>query len=438
MAKVKSKKTPEKAYKGEITLAFDYQGSHRYPIKSEYITYVMIEKMYENVNILPVIYLNVSLDAELYDKVIQGVNDSKFYLKIRKKNAKSKTASFAPVLEDTFTYVTSNTNVNFGDDLNTASSEDSSYMKLMIGLVSANMTNELRKNFNNVYNNISQEDMLKNVAMNGLGKIVMEPLDYNLTYKSFLIPPKSSRYKMIQYIFDKAPFYNSNFTFFMDFDCTYLVSKNGKSVDKGDGKPGSVIVNIKKYSEKDGYKDGATEKNGAYILNVNASDSNLIVNNATPMATNKIVSYWDTIEENKEYEMANNNVYNTEKTTYIRSNKAAAIKNELDTTAVMLELSKQNIDGDIFTPNKVFNVTHYGSNAKYNGTYFLSFKREFYYINEKKEFIVTTNVGLKKTTNEEIISSSSDRPNRSYNSFTSSSGDNGSNSRLAGTDARMV
>ena len=43
----------------------------------------------------------------------------------------------------------------------------------------------------------------------------------------------------------------------------------------------------------------------------------------------------------------------------------------------------------------------FGSNARYNCTYFLSFKREFYYINEKKEFIVTTNVGLKKTTNEE-------------------------------------
>ena len=40
--------------------------------------------------------------------------------------------------------------------------------------------------------------------------------------------------------------------------------------------------------------------------------------------------------------------------------------------------------------------------------------------------------------NEEIIGSSSDRPNRSYNSFTSSSGANGSNSRLAGTDARMA
>ena len=438
MAKVKSRNTPNRAFKGEITLAFDYQGSQRIPIRSEYISYLMIERMYENVNVLPIIYLNVSLDSELYDKVIKGMNNSKFYLKVRKKDALSKTASFEVILEDTFTYVASNTNVDFGDELNKESAKNVSFKKIMLGLVSAEMTNKLRKSFNGVYNNVTTDDLIRKVALDGLGKIVMEDLQYNESFESFLIPPKPTRYRFIQYLFDKKPFYNSNFTFFMDFDCTYLVSKNGKAVDKGDGKATGVVINVKNYTDKEGFKDGAKEENGANVINVSGSDTNLIVNNATPLSTNKIVGYWDTIENNKEFEMANNNVYNTEKTSFVRTNKAAAVKNELDTTAVMLELTKQNIDCDIFTPNKVFNVNNYGSNAQYNGVYFLSYKREFYYINEDKEFIITSNVGLKKATNEEVLNSDGTEPVNNYNANTSSTAANGPNSHLATTDARRA
>ena len=436
MAKVKTSKPPRQAYKGEITLAFDYKGNQRMDIKSEYIKYLMIERMFENVNVLPVIYVQVALDSELYTKVVSGSDDSKFYLKIRKKDAFSKTSIYTTVLEDTFTYVTSTTNANFDENLETKHSADSSYKQIMIGLISAEMTNLMRTSFNSIYSNVDQNSLLRNLALGGLSNVVMQDLDNNVVYDSFLVPPKPTRYRLIQYIFDKSPFYNSNFTFFMDFDCTYLVSKNGVSVGKPDGKPMTVIVNIEDYSDRDSYKDGSTMENGAYVLHVNASDTNLIVNNATPMATNKIVSYWDDIPENKEYTIANNNVYNTEKTTYVRSNKAAAIKNELDTSAVMLELSKQNIDGDIFTPNKVFNVKNYGDNARYDGVYFLSYKREFYYINEDKEFTVTSNIGLKKTTNEEPIGTVGDTSRRVNNSYSVTSATEGS-SRPA-TDARYA
>ena len=54
----------KKAYKGEITLAFDYKSStksKRYKIKTENISYVIIEHLYETTHILPVIYINLNV-----------------------------------------------------------------------------------------------------------------------------------------------------------------------------------------------------------------------------------------------------------------------------------------------------------------------------------------------------------------------------------------
>ena len=52
----------QQAFCAEITLAFDYKETEsskveRETIETERISYVMIERMYENVNILPVIYV---------------------------------------------------------------------------------------------------------------------------------------------------------------------------------------------------------------------------------------------------------------------------------------------------------------------------------------------------------------------------------------------
>ena len=49
----------QQAFKGKIKLAFDYKENEnskvkRYEISNQKIAYVMIEKKYENVNILPV------------------------------------------------------------------------------------------------------------------------------------------------------------------------------------------------------------------------------------------------------------------------------------------------------------------------------------------------------------------------------------------------
>lgn len=397
----------QQAFKGNITLAFDYKASNNSPVVRENIipqriSYVMIERMYENVNILPVIYISLNISSDMYTKVVGSYETSKFYLRIQKRNALSNTSIYTTVVDDIFSYVTSTTSANYSSDLDVADPSGSSYKNIMIGLVSTNMTNLLRKSFNGIYENIDQTSLVK-LGLDGLPRVVMENLKYNSKYDTFLIPPLSSRYKLLEYIFEKDPYYDSMFTFFMDFDKTYFISKNAVGVDAKDGLPTNAILNIKGYSSAEAYTDGFSVENGTYIVYINAANTDITINNATEKVVNNLVAYSDT----NDIQNLTLNVNNSEggdssnKVNFLRTPNAAALKNELQSNSVMLQIMKQNIDSDIFTPNKVYNVRHYDDYAKYNGAYYLSYKREFYYVSTSDEFLVSCNVGLKLCGTEE-------------------------------------
>ena len=397
----------EQAYEGEITLAFDYKATTssapvRYNIESERIAYVMIEEIYENERILPVIYVSVNLTSEIYTMITNSRDTSEFYMKIRKRNALSKTSVFEEMVNDTFSYVTPNTNANYGDTLNTTqAAKDSSYRGTIIGLVSSTMNNELRKSFNGVYKNITVEDIIKELALGGMKNVVMPEIKYSKTFPSILLPPLSSRYKLLNFLFNKFAFFDSYFTFFMDFKNTYLIPRNAEAVSAGDGKPDTVVIEIKNYTAPEAFTDGFGIQNGAYVVYINANDTNVVVNTSTDKAANNIVGYSDSTGKQNLNVTTNPNEKNTTKTTYVRSNSAAAIKNDLQSNAIMVQLLKQNLDPDIFTPNKRYNIKHYQDYEAYNGKYYLAYKREFFYLKNGNKFIITCNIGLKQAVNEE-------------------------------------
>lgn len=407
----------ELAYEGEITLAFDYRETEnsapkRYTIESEKIAYVMIEELYENVRILPVIYVSVNLTSDLYTKIANSRDTSEFYLKIRKRNALSKTSVFEEVVNDVFSYVTPNTNANYSANLNTSeSAKNSSYRGTLIGLVSSTMTNELRKSFNGIYRNITVKNIVEDLALDGLKNVIKSDIKYDKTYDSILFPPLSSRYKLLNFLFNKFAFYDSYFTFFMDFKNTYLLPRNAVAVSAGDGKPDNVVIEIKNYTAQEAFSDGFEIKNGAYVAYFNANDANVVINTSTDKVANNIVSYSDSVGRQNLNVTTNPNDKNTTKTTYVKSNNAAAIKNDLQSNAVMVQLLKQNLDPDIFTPNKCYNVRHYDDYQMYNGRYYLSYKREFFNLKNNNKFLVTCNIGLKQAVNEEVARSTTD----SYN-----------------------
>ena len=63
------------AYKGKISLEFRYKETANSPvqvkkIESQRISYLMIEHMYENIHILPVVYICLNISSDMYSKIV--------------------------------------------------------------------------------------------------------------------------------------------------------------------------------------------------------------------------------------------------------------------------------------------------------------------------------------------------------------------------------
>ena len=389
------------AYEAEITLGFNYNKTQLINIEQARISYIMIEHKYESVNILPVIYLAVSLSSDMYTKVVTSYKKSSFRLKIKKRNALLSSSIQSTVVDDEFTYIPSSTNPNISAQINSnADSDGNSYRSITLGLVSQSMTNKLRQSFNGIYNNISENEII-DIGLKGIRKVIKEDIVNNEKYDTIIIPPLSSRYKLLNFLFDRDPFYDTGFTFYMDFkDTAYLLSKNGKAVDAQDGKPTDVIIDVLEIDDPDSFKEGFQLKNKAYRIAINSSDTNVTLNGATAKVANQIVAYEDDLKQAETLNLNMNNSDTATRKMFVRSNAGTVLKSELETNAFMIELLKKNIDSDIFTPNKAYKVNNISQYSEYNGNYILSYKREFYKLSEGTgRFIVTCNVGLKRVSN---------------------------------------
>ena len=220
--------TARQSYGASIELAFNYNGD-RERINPRKIVYVMIESDYEN-NQTPIIYVSLSVDIALYGKILKYKNEATFYLSINKSNLNSRNSLNKNHIEGNFAYIPSNTNENYQKELETqeSTSAQSSYKNILIGLISVELNNILRKCFNSVYKDVDTETLL-GIALNDTNYVVESP-KYNTVYKQLLVPPLTSRYKFIDYIFSLDPFYDSRFRFFIDFDKTYLTSKDSVNI----------------------------------------------------------------------------------------------------------------------------------------------------------------------------------------------------------------
>lgn len=395
-----------KSYSATIDLFFDYNGL-RERIPSENIVYLLIESDYDN-QVLPIIYTTVSVDSNLYSKIIKYKRSARFYLNIKKINKSSNLSVYRDTISGYFSYIPSTTNPNYTEDLNVDAG--SSYKRIMIGLVSIELTNSLRKTFNNVYSDIYVNDLI-NIALEGT-KCIRENITYNKFYKSILIPPMASRFKLLNFVFNSDPFYDTRFRYFMDFEKSYLLSNSGNYVDAGDGQFPSIIVDIRSILENEAYYEGIDIKNNAYYVYINPVNSNVIIDQGLEKVANQIVA----VDEDEGVKITDLNINITDgsdtKQMFVRTDNIGILKGDIETNTVIVEIVKQNIDGYIFTPNKCIYINNFSEYSKYNGKYIMIYKKEFYKC-VAGEFVVSCNIGLKRVGNLDDSSTSDIKINKS-------------------------
>lgn len=431
------------SYKAKVELAFDNKGSSgskakRTEIMPERIKYVMIDYQYENVQIVPIVYIAMKVPVDLHDQIVRNYKTARFYFKLTRKDTASGSSVSSLAIKDTFSYVCTDEQQNYAKNLNDNGKDDKSYLDLTIGLVSETMTSSLRKPFNDIYNNIEVKELI-NKALEGLPKPIMTPLQYNGTIESFIVPPTTTRFRMLELIFDKLAFYDTNFNFFMDFNNkVYLLDKSGKTT-ASDGMPGNVYFNITQVDNTKAISPGGNIKNGSYQIFVNPTQTKFNVNEIVGQVANKIEAY-EYSGKTQQLTIEKNTYGKTNKTMFMKTDNAAAYRNEAVNNTVLLELFKENIDSTIITPNRTYIVNQQNANTKYNGKYILSYKKEMYSrTGTENEFSLSCTVGLKKINSIEKANSTVDnRGGRPIAVNTSADVFENLNTRAATADDRRI
>ena len=372
-----TRKSQRIAYNAEITLSFDYDNEH-VPIDRSKIMYILIDSEYET-NVLPTIYLNLLVEDYLYHMITAYRSSGKFTLTIKKFIVNSNTTASKIILKDSFSYIPNINSENYMHDLNNASPNRGrdQYRRMLIGLVSKTMTNKMRKSFNGVYNNVNESTMVA-LALEGT-KPLIERLSTNKSYKSIIVPPLSTRYQLLKYIFEKDPFYDTEFVLFMDFNRTYLLSKTGKKTPANDGTPDSVIIDVGEITSSDAFLEGITITDDHYYININPVDFSVVSDKAGSMVMDNIT----VIDENNkitnlDIDYPDETKGLTRKQIFIRNNNPELLKNTLELNNTRIRIAKMYIDGSSLTPNKIYNITNYKGNDEYNGSYILESKQEFF------------------------------------------------------------
>jgi hypothetical protein len=389
------------AFHCNIAMRYILNGSST-DINSNYIKYILVEDMYES-NIMPLVYVSVAVPNELYTTIISHESDGQFYLNVERQNVYSNTSIKHKSFSGLFTYMSSTSNPNYVEvlDVNT-STADNAYKVITVALMSMELLNAAKTSFNGIYGNIDTATLISK-TLEGLNCVVKAPV-YNTVFETEVIPALNSRKKLLSYIFQQSPFYDTNFIYFMDFDKTYLLDMNGEGCEvPGDGLH-SVLFDISKVTTAEAYLDGIEEVNGAYMVYINPADTNVTPNKGQDKTANQIVNITEAGDVDWIDLDINRNIGSTTKQRFSRGTSSILEKNILESNTVIIELSKTYLDGSIFTPNKKYSIHNYADYANYNGTYTLLYKREIIH-NEDGVFKSSVKLGLRKVGNIKSIGS---------------------------------
>lgn len=252
---------------------------------------------------------------------------------------------------------------------------------LTLGLIAKDHVNKNKTTINGIVNNGTLSSTVFYILKDH--KLLMEPFSYNTQLKQVFIPPMKSVNSTLGYLNRISTFYETPYRFFMDYDCTYLMSSSGFALKKKGEDITSISIKLfKEFDEAN--MDGMEEdkENKMYILNVSASNSNLIENKVTKSTYSDIRGI-NTTGDTVSVELAKSPIINSNTSNVRLSNENKQLIENMRTTALfnsaVISITKNRVDSSIFTINKRYHINAddvYGT--EYSGVYILSNKKEVY------------------------------------------------------------
>lgn len=354
-------------------------------ILKDTIKYIIVEHDYRKA-IMPVMYMKVNLIPSVYNKMVPEQGKSKLYLKLYRTRRKGSTSATAKkVIYDEFDYFMTDDPSGY-KKLDTIGEEKGiAYKECFIGIIKLDLQKQNQRSFESVYKNTNMVSLVQNATSHM--KMIIQPFANNEYFNYLVCPPVNTVGQFLAYLNTRKSFYNGSYTYYMDFDKTYLRSNDGSYIDAKDGDYKYIAFDIRDLTANQALTTGMVEdpNQDAYIIYVAARDAQINVDRITSSLVSDIQAV-DTKDGSTLQTAAVNTSYNTNIGTSganvthvsVDPNAATNMSTRIAENSNTMIITKVDMDSRVFTPNKQYLLCNYEDNPKYCGIYYMVSKKEIY------------------------------------------------------------
>lgn len=385
-------------YDCELSFNYDDKSSR---ILKECVKYIIITYDYMR-RVMPIIYMKISLPANIYNKMVPAQGKGKLYFKLYRTKQNVTSSTPKACIYDEFDYYMPDDPNSFKPLDETNADQGSSYKECTIGLIKSELTEQNQRTFEGIYKNTNTASLIQSATQHM--KMVMQPFTNNIQLSSFSCPPIGTVGQFIAYVNSQYSFYNGSYVYFMDFDKTYLRSNDGSYIDAKEGGYPYVAFDIRDMTEYQAQTVGIVEdpKQKAYIIYVDGANARINVSRSVSQLNGNVISInseGSSTTANIDTSAITSIASNINGANILRSddpNAASVLASSIEESIGTLIITKTDMDSKIFTPNKQYLLSNYQDNPSYCGIYYLTGKEELY-LRTGTALKCQITLGMKKT-----------------------------------------
>lgn len=380
-----------------------YKANIRYVLNNETIEIdplniksILIDYDYSALN-MPMIFVTLNISQELLDVMIENQNAGTILFDMNRSVGNSDVPElFTRYISDEFLYF-----VTEGDN-DKLDETQTHQVTTTIGLLSLNCINSNKKSVSGVVS-CNQITMLYYLLSHM--PVVIEPPRSNKVIENMILPPVNSIAKMLQYLNSVNTFYTTQYRFFIDFDCTYLLSSSGKAVLKDTDKINTILFVLKNEYDDDGKTIGMKidSSKSIYEIFIDEDDYEISDDHISEKSFSKVLA------ANASGEVFKKDIYTSEESVLVNTKyKSIRLMNDNNTlldnftssiksSSIQFLIEREYIDSSVITPNKEYIIRGdevYNSEV-YDGRYLLTRKRDVF-VRDSDTFISSTMMMLSK------------------------------------------
>lgn len=396
-------------YKYRVHLEYFQSSTNKsITIPYDHISYIGIDKDFENTN-MPVVALVMSIDKNLLDDMIIYQDTNYLTLNVTKYDSNNqKDGVGTSYISQRFIYITSDNNINPNKNIEykedgTPVTTNEVLKDITIFLMPKDIITNSRQIINGIFHNTTTTSMAL-LPTNYIGKMLIEPIQYDKKYDQIIIPPQDSISSYLEYLNSMSVFYDTNYRFFMDFDTTYLLSSSGKITKSKLQNIYTININILPVS----YTDPQNNDSVGMIIDTTTNKAELrVLSNCVEYVrnniTNKLVNEVVTINSNGEVinkiidDNKAKNLGVIKNTVVLSSDDNNAINNitsNITNNKTVITIMLQGLDGSQFTMNKEYIINDF-TYKDMNGRYLIIQNKQLF-VKQDELFTLMTVLTFKK------------------------------------------